>query len=86
VRDGIEVGRIGEVVESKIRSMGFRPIANLSGHQVSEYNLHAGLSVPNVRERFSKRVKEGMTIAIEPFSTNGNGYIMKGKMDPYINL
>ena len=79
VKDEIEVGRIGEVVENKIRSMGFRPIANLSGHQVSEYNLHAGLSVPNVGERFSKRIKEGMVIAIEPFSTNGNGYIMDGE-------
>ena len=28
--------------------MGFKPIANLSGHSLDQYTIHAGKTVPNM--------------------------------------
>ncbi len=71
---GIEVREIGGVIERVIRSKGFKPIWNLSGHQIERWSLHAGLSISNVREGRGKIV-DGMVVAIEPFASNGRGRV-----------
>ena len=56
--------------------MGFKPIANLTGHELEKCHLHSGLSIPSVKSMpFAKRakLKPGMILAIEPFATNGKG-------------
>lgn len=35
------LGEVGKIVESTIKSFGFNPIANLSGHSMEQYDLHA---------------------------------------------
>ena len=47
INDGTPVNAIGGAVERSIKESGFRPIVNLNGHEVKQYNLHAGLSIPN---------------------------------------
>ncbi len=37
--------------------------------------LHSGLSVPNVSEKNTHRLEEGDVLAIEPFATDGIGYV-----------
>ena len=39
------------------------------------YNLHAGLSIPNIKEKVPGEVKAGQLIAIEPFATDGPGKV-----------
>jgi methionyl aminopeptidase len=76
IKPGARVNEIGIAVQDKIESFGFKPIANLTGHQLEKGHLHAGLSIPSVKAiPFSKRgkIKNGMILAIEPFATNGNG-------------
>ncbi len=76
IKPGTRVNEIGIAVQDKIESFGFRPIANLTGHQLEKGHLHAGLSIPSVKAMpFSKRgkIKVGMILAIEPFATNGKG-------------
>ncbi|RLE61565.1 MAG: type II methionyl aminopeptidase [Thermoprotei archaeon] len=78
--DGLPLSDIGKAVSREITSRGFRPIENLTGHKIERYNLHAGKSVPNVPSiefRFL-RMKTGEIYAIEPFSTNGIGYVNSG--------
>ncbi len=76
IKPGIRVNEIGTVVQDTIESFGFKPIANLTGHQLEKGYLHAGLSIPSIKSMpFSKRakLKTGMILALEPFASNGRG-------------
>lgn len=78
--DGLVLNNVGKAVSREITSHGFRPIKNLTGHKIERYNLHAGKSVPNfpsLEYRFL-RMREGEIYAIEPFSTDGLGYVDSG--------
>ncbi len=80
IKPGIDVRKIGVAVQETIRDHGARVISNLMGHQMKQFNLHAGVSVPNVKTVAgeSYTFKEGDVFAIEPFSTNGTGYVKNG--------
>jgi len=69
---------IGSVIEKTIRTHEFNPIANLSGHSMEQYDLHAGITVPNVDNNSENTFEEGL-YAIEPFATNGSGIVHDGK-------
>ncbi len=75
VRDGAVLGEIGKAVEEYVKSQGFLPVANLTGHSLDQWNLHSGLSVPNVRENNQQILEEGDVLAIEPFVTDGVGMV-----------
>ncbi len=79
IKPGLRVSQIGEVVQDTIEGYGFKPISNLTGHQLEKGQLHAGFSIPSVKSvPFAQRskLKKGMILALEPFSTNGSaGYI-----------
>ncbi len=78
-QDGISVGTIGGVVERSIKGTGFRPVVNLSGHEMKRYNLHAGLSIPNYDDGTLTKLAGNMLLAIEPFATNGQGQVSNGR-------
>jgi len=69
---------IGLAVEEIIKSFGFHPIQNLSGHSLDQYTIHAGITIPNVDNSSEKQLEEG-AYAIEPFSTTGLGSVKDGK-------
>lgn len=71
-------GELGKVIEYTIKRHGFNPIANLSGHSMEQYDLHAGITVPNVDNKSEKVFHRGL-YAIEPFATDGNGLVHDGK-------
>ncbi|MHA1973302.1 MAG: M24 family metallopeptidase [Candidatus Hodarchaeales archaeon] len=75
IKPSIRVNEIGVIAQDTIEEFGFKPISNLTGHQLEKGILHAGLSIPSIKSSFSKRskVREGMILAIEPFATNGKG-------------
>ncbi|MCX6695947.1 MAG: type II methionyl aminopeptidase [Candidatus Altiarchaeota archaeon] len=79
VKPGVSVSRIGETVQSIITKAGFKPIENLTGHEVKKYDLHAGLAVPNIKVPYDWKIQEGMAIALEPFATNGYGRVVEAK-------
>lgn len=79
VRPGVGVSRIGEAVESTVKLRGFKPIWNLSGHQVARYVIHTGKSIPNVgRMDDAAKATKGEVLAIEPFVTlrSGKGEVL----------
>jgi methionyl aminopeptidase len=78
IKEGISTSEIGEKISETIESYGFSPIINLSGHEMKEYELHAGLTIPNFNDKKNFIVEEGL-YAIEPFATNGNGKVKDGK-------
>lgn len=81
VRAGESIEVIAKVVEPKAHRSGFRPIANLAGHQLDVYVIHAGVSVPNVREQVNSKFKENTAYAIEPFLVphEAKGWVVNSK-------
>ena len=78
-KPGVEVREIGKKIQEVIQSYGFSPIKNLSGHGVGIYEVHSGITIPNFDNGDKKELKNGMKIAIEPFSTTGEGKVQEGK-------
>ncbi|MEK6945263.1 MAG: type II methionyl aminopeptidase [Nanoarchaeota archaeon] len=78
LKAGIHMNKIGGIIEKTIKSKGFSPIINLSGHEISQYELHAGVSVPNIDDSRASILTPGL-YAIEPFATNGSGKVHDGK-------
>lgn len=78
-KEGIELSMIGTAIETTIKSYGFLPISNLTGHSVEQYNLHSGKAIPNIREENKEKLKKYEVIAIEPFATNGIGRVVDKK-------
>jgi len=72
-RAGIRIWNISKAISTAMHQLKTRPIENLTGHSIEQFNLHAGLSVPSVSHTadrvISPRLKENMVIAIEPFAT-----------------
>jgi len=69
---------IGKTIEETIKSKGFSPIVNLSGHSLEQHNIHAGVTIPNYANSNSNILEEG-AYAIEPFATTGEGRIYEGE-------
>lgn len=68
IRASVNVYDIGEAIAKVADRYGLKPIRNLSGHEISRYNLHAGMSIPNVPLSGGKFKLHGV-YAIEPFIT-----------------
>jgi methionyl aminopeptidase len=68
---------IGKVIEEEIKSHGFQPVVNLSGHSIDIYNLHSGLTIPNYDNSKETPLSPGL-YAIEPFATTGSGSVRDG--------
>ncbi|MDR2967005.1 MAG: type II methionyl aminopeptidase [Methanobacteriaceae archaeon] len=75
VRVGVEIGKIGAAVEEAVAKYGFKPIVNLTGHSLDQWNLHSGLSIPSINDKSTTKLKEGDVLAIEPFVTDGVGWV-----------
>jgi methionyl aminopeptidase len=67
----VDLGTVGAAIELTAKDFGFRPIQNLTGHSLETFNLHAGLTVPNVSMKIGRRPRIGDVLACEPFVTNG---------------
>jgi len=79
VKPGVSVSKIGETVQSILNKAGYKPIENLTGHELKQYDLHAGLSIPNIKVPYDWSIKEGMVLAFEPFATDGAGHVIESK-------
>ena len=76
----IPLSEVGRIIENTITAHGYKPINNLMGHGLDRYELHSGLSVPNVGALGGKtKPKDGDVVAIEPFATNGAGHVISGE-------
>jgi len=75
VGPGVELSSIGRTIEDTIRSFGYRPVGNLTGHGLGRFKLHTGVAIPNVRGPEKGILKAGDVVAIEPFATDGEGWV-----------
>lgn len=71
---------IQEVMESYEVEIGgvthqVKPIRNLNGHNINQFQIHGGKSVPIVKGGDQTKMEEGETFAIETFGSTGKGYV-----------
>lgn len=77
IKKSITLSEIGSAIQEIISSYGFSPIRNLSGHELGNFLVHAGLTIPNYDNNNKTELKEG-AYAIEPFATTGEGIVYDG--------
>lgn len=65
-------------VSSDGQSRKYKIIRNLTGHGLDKNNIHAGITVSNLKNENNLELKD-IAIAIEPFLTEGRGEIYEGK-------
>merc|ERR1712194_32839 len=77
---------IGEAIEETIcsyeielggKTTSIKPCRNLNGHSMAPYQIHAGKSVPIVKNSDTTFMEEGEFYAIETFASNGKGYVVE---------
>lgn len=77
---------IGEAIQEAIESYEIeiggktypiKAIRNLNGHSIAPWQIHAGKSVPIVKNNETTVMEEGELYAIETFASNGKGYVVE---------
>ena len=82
IKTGVKASDIGRTIETTIKKRGFKPIANLSGHSLDQYTIHAGRSIPNIWSIGGFSLSENTAYACEPFVTTeqGGGFVRNGQI------
>ncbi|NCN99109.1 type II methionyl aminopeptidase [Candidatus Pacearchaeota archaeon CG10_big_fil_rev_8_21_14_0_10_35_219] len=78
IEKGVEAREIGAIIGDELRARKVGPVINLSGHSIDRYDLHSGITIPNV-DNGNDAVLDSGLYAIEPFATNGLGKVRDGK-------
>ena len=47
-KENVNAADIGDVINSTVQKRGYKVISNLSGHKIDQFQIHAGLSIPNI--------------------------------------
>ncbi len=80
MKPGTRISKVSSEIYRTIRSAGFKPVENLSGHKIEPFRLHAGVSVPNVPSITSRyKLRPGDVFAVEPFVVPGDaaGFVVE---------
>lgn len=82
IKTGVKASDIGRTIETSIKQMGFKPIANLSGHSLDRYTIHAGKTIPNIWSIGGFSLSDSSAYACEPFVTtsDGGGFVRNGNI------
>ena len=85
---GEKISNIGEIIEKTIKSYGYKPISNLTGHKISRYMIHAGVSIPNISSNTYGRIEPWSIYAIEPFVTlsEAKGEVINGPLGNILQI
>ncbi|HIH40693.1 MAG TPA: type II methionyl aminopeptidase, partial [Halobacteria archaeon] len=83
VRAGITTKEIADVIDETISSYGYKPVSDLTGHGLEQYNAHSDPSIPNKHIKDGVTLEYGQVIAVEPFATDGIG---KTKKSSFIEI
>lgn len=88
IKVGTKSSAVGKIIENTAKQMGGIPIANLSGHSLEQYTIHAGKSVPNIWSIGSFSFQSTEAYACEPFVTTpeGSGFVREGKIRNIFSL
>ena len=77
IKPGVKISEIGKTIEQTVKDQGCGLIVNLTGHTLDKYVFHGNPSIPNVENNLEYAFKEGDVIALEPFITETNGFVIE---------
>jgi methionyl aminopeptidase len=77
IQENVGLNEVGIAIEKALTDNDFNTIVNLSGHSIDHYDLHSGVTVPNLDNGDDDPVEKRL-YAIEPFATSGNGKVYDG--------
>jgi methionyl aminopeptidase len=81
----VRVGDIGAVIQEVMESYEItldgktypiKSIKNLTGHNIGQWGIHGGKSVPIVKSSDQTKMEAGEAFAIETFGSTGKGYVV----------
>jgi methionyl aminopeptidase len=72
LRPGLSIAKFGSAIQKAIEMQGFKPVSNLTGHQIGRYLVHSAKALPNVSHLSLSRVRVGEVYGVEPFVTMPN--------------
>jgi methionyl aminopeptidase len=74
---GSAIQEVMESYEVEIGGQTFpvKAIRNLTGHNIGQWQIHYGKSVPIVKGNDQTKMEEGEVFAIETFGSTGSGYV-----------
>lgn len=73
-------------VEIKGQTLPVKCIRNLNGHDIVQYSIHGGKSVPIVKSNDQTKMEEGEVFAIETFGSTGRGYVHNDVSSPLTKI
>lgn len=73
-------------VEIGGKNFAVKAVRNISGHNIKQYRIHGGKSIPFVKNKDQTKMEEGEVFAIETFGTTGNGYLIDGVCQAPVSL
>jgi len=75
IKPNIETHKLGAIAEAAIKGHGYRPVRDLSGHILDQWELHGKKTIPSVTLPAGEKIEEGEVYAIEFFATTGTGSV-----------
>jgi methionyl aminopeptidase len=55
-----------------------KPVRDLSGHNIKQYQIHGGKSIPFIKTKDQTKMEEGEIFACETFGSTGRGSTVEG--------
>lgn len=65
-------------VEINGKTYPVKPVRNISGHNIKQYHIHGGKSIPFIKTRDQTKMEEGEIFACETFGSTGRGTTFDG--------
>lgn len=81
-----EIQEVMESYEVEIKGKVYpvKAIRNITGHNIEQYRIHAGKSIPFVKSSSKVKMEEGEIFAIETFGSTGTGYLRDDVIIPLL--
>lgn len=73
-------------VEIKGKTYPVKAVRNITGHDIKQYHIHGGKSIPFVENSDQTKMEEGEVFAIETFGTTGRGHLKDGVSPHYCSF
>ena len=84
IQEGVNTKYLGKVIENVIKSYNCFPMTDLTGHSMERYTIHSGVNIPNYGSAsFGNVLHAGDVVAVEPFTTLGQGMTRLGDVRIY---
>jgi methionyl aminopeptidase len=78
IKPGASPAAIGTAIETKTKEFDFRPLRELSGHILDQWELHGPKTLPNIaipHDKADAALKKDEVYALETFASTGSGSV-----------